>query len=81
MQGLILERTVTGPKDCLQIVTFTSLLPMVCICQIELDETQHLAWPRQSKSLPIMGTEHQLFDSQVIRITRVDTEPKASVFS
>ena len=37
--GLILEATVTGPESCLQIVVFTSFLPMVCVYPIKLDET------------------------------------------
>ena len=30
--GLILERTVTGPGSCLQIVAFMSVYPMILLC-------------------------------------------------
>ena len=51
--GLILEATVTGPEGCLQFIAFTSPLCMVCVCQIQLDKTQHLVRPKRSRDLPL----------------------------
>ena len=44
------QATVTGPEGCLQFVVFTSVLPMVCVCPIQLDKTQQ---PRQSSGSPL----------------------------
>ena len=69
--GLKFEATVTGLENCVQFIAFTSLLCIVCVCQIQLDEIQCLIRSRQSKSLlPLKQRalaqrhEHRLSDSK-----------------
>ena len=38
------QATVTGPRSCFQIVAFMSLLSMVCVCPVQLNEIQYLVW-------------------------------------
>ena len=53
MHDLIFELTIMGLESCFQTIAFISFFAKICVCQIQLEETQYLILPRQFKSLPL----------------------------